>query len=117
MPENKSRFVLACQQALALAVVATVGVSAAGVVQLEIVAPGQSVQADGSLGAEGAGASLVSSAPVKPRVRTVSLGAGSTASRDRISQSGSHGAGAQQIRVLSAPETASGYATVGVTWD
>src|SRR5690242_9109294 len=106
MPENKSRFVLACQQALALAVVATVGASAAGVVQLEIVAPGRDLQAGGLPGGGvAAQGSLVSSAPVKPTVRTVSLGAGSTASRDRISQSGSHGSGAQEIRVLSAPET------------
>src|SRR4051794_9596861 len=114
MPENKSRFVLACQQTLAVAVVATVGLSAVGVVQLEIVAPGRDVQAGRGLAPEG---SLVSSAPVHPTVRTVPLGAGSTAGRDRISESRTHGSGPQQIRVLSAPETATGFATVGVTWD
>ena len=40
MAENKSRYVLVCQQAFAFATVAAVGLSAAGVVELKIVAPG-----------------------------------------------------------------------------
>src|SRR3954453_1566292 len=99
MPENKSRFVLPCQQALALAVVAVVGLSAAGVVQLEIVSPdqgpgqAQGLQAAGGRDSEG---SLVSSAPVRPKVRSIPLGVGSSAGHDRLTpKSGTHGSGPQ----------------------
>jgi hypothetical protein len=113
MPEGKSRFVLICQQAFACAVVAAVGVSAAGVVELEIVAPDHRgpVQALGS-----SPVSLVSSAPVKPTVRTVPL-AGGTASASRLpSESGTSSSDAQTIRVTSGIEPVTGFATVGVTW-
>ena len=39
MPENRSRFVLLCQQSLAFAVVVAVAAPAAGLVTLDIVAP------------------------------------------------------------------------------
>jgi hypothetical protein len=113
MPDRNSRFVLVCQQALACAVVAAVGVSAAGVVELEIIAPHRDtpVQALGS-----GSVALVSSAPVKATVRTVPLG-GSSAGRSSLPpKSGSRSADPQEIRVVSEPEPVSGFATVGVTW-
>ena len=113
MPERNSRFVLACQQAFACAVVAAVGVSAIGVVELEIIAPDQEapVQALGS-----GSVALVSSAPVKATVRTVPLG-GSSAGRSSLPpKSGSGSRDPQEIRVVSEPEPVSGFATVGVTW-
>ncbi len=115
MPESRSRFVLACQQVFACAVVAAVGISAAGVVELEIVRPGQEAR----IGALGSGPmSLVSSAPVKPTVRTVPLGGGATAGRSTLpSESGTDSAGAQTIRVVGDVEPVTGFATVGVTWD
>ena len=113
MPEGKSRFVLICQQAFACAVVAAVGVSAAGVVELEIVSPDRHapVQALGS-----SSVSLVSSAPVKPTVRTVPLAGGTAAGSRLPSKSGTSSTDAQRIRVVSGTEPVTGFATVGVTW-
>ena len=114
MPERRSRFVLVCQQAFACAVVAAVGVSAAGVVELEIVRPDREtpVQALGS-----SPVSLVSSAPVKPTVRNVPLPGGTTSGRSSLpSESGSRDDAPQENRVVSEPEEVTGYATVGVTW-
>ena len=114
MPESRSRFVLACQQMFAFAVVAAVGMSAAGVVELEIVAPGHKAP----VRALGSGeVSLVSSAPVKPTVRNVPFGGGATAGRSTLpSESGTASPDAQTIRVVSAVEPVTGYGTVGVTW-
>jgi hypothetical protein len=105
MPENKSRFVLFCQQAFVLAVVGAVALSALGVVELRIEPPGARA-AWSSAGA------MVATAPVKPRIRTVALGDGRAAGfQSRTTPSGS-----QAIRAVSEPEPVSGYATVGITW-
>ena len=114
MPESRSRFVLACQQMFAFAVVAAVGVSAAGVVELEIVSPDQKAQVRALGNGE---VSLVSSAPVKPTVRNVPFGGGATAGRSTLpSESGTGSTDAQTIRVVSDVEPVTGYGTVGVTW-
>jgi hypothetical protein len=113
MPVRNSRFVLVCQQAFACAVVAAVGVSALGVVELEIVAPDR--QAPLRVLGSGSG-SLVSSAPVRPVVRTVAL-AGRTSGASRLpSESGISESAPQGIRVVSPVEPVTGFATVGVTW-
>ena len=113
MPENMNRFVLVCQQAFAFAVVGAVAAAATGVVELEITAPDR-----GSVGAllPDAAAS-VSEAPVKPRIRTVPLTKEKTGGpRGPATKSGRVEAKPQPIRVVSAPQKATGYATVGVTW-
>src|SRR3954447_11402684 len=86
MPENRSRFVLLCQQSLALAVLVAVAAPAADLVTLDIVAPtrpgtpgavvGTAPVTDSSAaGTVGGGdrPSLVASRPVKPRVSAVPL--------------------------------------------
>ncbi len=113
--ENRSRFVLLCQQAFALAVVLAVAVSAAGVVELQIVPPtGSPVVA--AAGPDGGEAALVSSAPVKPTVRTVRLTGVDPRGLRALPQSRTGGGDAGRFGVLSAPVKATGYATVGVTW-
>ena len=86
MPESKSRFVLVCQQAFACAVVAAVGVSAVGVVELEIIAPNRQapVQALGP-----GSVTFVSSEPVEATVRTVPLGGSSVGGSTLRPKSGS----------------------------
>ncbi|MEP7088630.1 MAG: FG-GAP-like repeat-containing protein [Nocardioidaceae bacterium] len=88
MAENRSRFVLLCQQSLVLAVVAAVAAPAANMVTLDIVAtPHQaSAGSGGAAGASDAAApvpraadgsgttSVVDTRPVAPRVSTVPLG-------------------------------------------
>lgn len=136
MSQNRSRFVLLCQQALACAVVVAVAAPAAGVVDLDIVAP-PSVPAGGSVGAAGSGTarvgSLVASEPVKPVVTEVPLtdahgllvqGATKTVASQRVAQTVDHvrsepsGPGDRGPgTALSEPEQVRGFATVGVTWD
>lgn len=115
MPENKSRFVLACQQLFACAVVGAVAVSALGVVELEIVPP---TGVDVAEGGAPDGGSLVSSAPVKPKVRTVELTGGTSEGEAKLeSQSPTSKRSPQGNRVVSPAESVTGFATVGVTWD
>jgi hypothetical protein len=112
MPENQSRFVWIGQQAFALAVAATVAVSAVGVTELEIVAPAQ--QGPQPTAPE---STLVAAAPVEPAVREVPLSGGTSTGHSEVrSQSRTGGAAAQEIRVVSEPEPVEGFGTVGVTW-
>ena len=114
---GRSRFVLLSQQTFAFAVVGAVTFSAAGVVQLEIVAPPHGSGAVRA-GGDAPGVSLVSSAPVTPTVRTVPFGGLSAQLGGE--RAGAHRAtgedGAQRITAISPPVRATGYATVGVTW-
>ena len=85
MAQNRSRFVLLCQQSLAFAVVVAIAAPAANMVTLDIVAPARPHAAgisapapagtatDAAVGGVGT-PSLVSSRPVKPRVTAVHLG-------------------------------------------
>src|SRR4051812_21774820 len=91
MPENRSRFVLLCQQSLAIAVVVAIAAPAADLVTLNIVAPSRPdvvvghgapasdpgaadpIGAAGALGGANTPA-LVSSTPVRPHVTAVPLG-------------------------------------------
>jgi len=135
MPENRSRFVLLCQQTLALGVVAAIAAPAANMVSLDIVAP-PAPHASGPTGATARTAvpaiasgrsdadatpSLVASAPVKPRVTEVSL-TGVTPAVDGgaqarlVSADTGPDAPAGDLAVLSDPEPVQNLATVGVTW-
>ena len=113
MAENRSRFVLLCQQTLAFAMVFAFAAAGMGVVDLQIVSP----RSQGAADAVPAPGALVSAAPVRPDVRSVALDG--VDRRGLKSLPGRVGTGmrkADRGNVLSAPETVSGYATVGVTW-
>ncbi len=132
MAENRSRFVLLCQQSLAFGLVAAVIAPAAGVATLDIVAPPHdepgavapvppSETADsGVIGAldRRTTPSTVASAPVRPTVRTVPLGrvarAGGPAAR--LTSAGAGSTRPTELAALSAPQPVDGLATVGVTW-
>ena len=138
MAQNRSRFVLLCQQSLALGLVVAVAAPAADVVSLDIVEPPHqrpSAQAPAVAGSGAASAtSVVAAAPVKPVVSTVPLGGVSKAGlRALQSSTGSAGepatrtSGAAQLAAaptpgdkdlaaLSAPQPVDGLATIGVTW-
>jgi hypothetical protein len=137
MPHNRSRFVLLCQQLLALAVVIAIAAPAANLVTLDIVAPtpphpvAKGPLPDADAGAA-AGASVVAAAPVKPRVTDVALGGVSSRGLEALHQDDvAPNAGSaptarlaadtgdpetDDLTVLSAPQAVSGLATVGVTW-
>ena len=140
MPENRTRFVLLCQQALACATVVAVVAPATGVVELRIVAPPAAAGAPGagapitgapitstpitSTPATGAptGGSLVSAEPVEPTIRTVPLAEVSVAGMLGLPapsgvQSPDGAVVPQRISAISAPTRTTGYATVGVTWE
>src|SRR3954449_6776319 len=76
MPENRSRFVLLCQQSLAFGLVAAVAAPAANLTTLDIVAPPHSrpsVAERGVVAAGIAAPSLVATKPVQPRITEFAL--------------------------------------------
>lgn len=115
MTENRSRFVLLCQQTLVFGVVAAVAASAAAVVELEILPPVDE-SALASPTDNSAAATLVSAAPVRPTVRTIRLDGVDPRGLRALPQSRTGGGDAGRFGVLSAPVASEGYATVGVTW-
>jgi hypothetical protein len=131
MAKNSSRFVLLCQQTLAVGVVVAITAPAANLVTLDIVVPPQrqSQPPTQASGATASGAlSVVASRPVRPQVSTVPLRGVSQAGLRalhgpgaapavRLSAAGtSPGTHADRLTVLSAPQPVDGLATVGVTW-
>jgi N-acetylmuramoyl-L-alanine amidase/FG-GAP-like repeat len=140
MAHNRSRFVLLCQQSLAVAVVAAITAPAANLVSLDIVAPPRGGQAGAGIAqppSGSAGASEVATRPVEPTVSKVPLTgvskAGLRALRGRQAPSPGTGSGSVQLAsadttapsrstpeeglaALSAPTPTNGLATVGVTW-
>lgn len=105
---NRRRLVLACQQTLALAVVAAISVPAASLVELDILpgGTGSPEAAPGSAPSAAREVAAVATAPVEPRVTEVPLTADSLRARRA----------AGRFAVVSTPVAARGYATVGVTW-
>ncbi len=129
MSDLRSRFVLACQQAIALAAVAAVAVSAATVVSLDIVAPAGPVSSANRVtpAAVTPGQAVVAAPragrPIRPVVREVPLdGIDRRGLRALAGESETVVTGAgvlsapSRLSVLSAPEPVRGYATVGITW-
>ncbi|GAB2754123.1 FG-GAP-like repeat-containing protein [Nocardioides pakistanensis] len=116
MAENKSRFVLVCQQLLAVGTVAALAAPALGVATLDIVGPAP--RQEGAAAQAVPAVALVASAPVEPTVTAVPLEgverAGLTALARRPA---TRREAASELAALSAPEAVEGYATVGVTWD
>ena len=116
---NRRRFVLACQQAFAVAVVTTIAVPAASLVELDILGPS-------STGGSGTAApasphaaqevSVVTSAPVDPKVTSVSLHGVSPRGLRALDNRRTARRAADRFAVVSPPVRTTGYATVGVTW-
>ena len=129
MAENRSRFVLLCQQSLAFGLVAAIAAPAAGVMTLDIVAPPHEQSPSAAPAGRVLGAaerrttpSLVAAAPVRPTVSTVPLGGVTRAglrvggSSARLVSAETTGRRAAGLTVLSSPQPVAGLATVGVTW-
>jgi uncharacterized protein with LGFP repeats len=117
MPEKKSRFVVLCQQLLALGTVAALAAPAAGVVSLEIVAPTPRPAGDSGTGAR-APMALVASHAVEPEVTEVPVrGVAKTGLQALTARRAAPKNAAAELAGLSAPTEVSGYATVGVTWN
>ena len=130
MPENRSRFVLLCQQVLAFGTVVAVAAPAASIVTLDIVAPTPPAVTGQAPAAQGTG-SLVASEPVEPQVAEVPITGVDPAGLKALTNVASAPANAasgqlrlaaggtgtdEELAALTAPEPVSGYATVGVTW-
>ena len=126
MPENKSRFILLCQQVLACGAVLAVAAPAAGVVTLDIVAPAPPAVVRDSAPASG---SLVAASPVRPRVTAVPVSGVDPRGVAALDQPAASGSGSElrlssaetgtdsgDLAALTAPEPVSGLGTVGVTW-
>lgn len=138
MRMTRARYVTICQQLLVTAVVLGVGLSAAGVMTLQIVAPGGEVP--GATGRPATASDLapaitisdafVDKAPVTPQVRAVKVsGIDAQAARDipgtvtapetQARKSAPKSAPKEKpgtLAALSEPTPVKGYATVGVTW-
>lgn len=123
MPPNKTSFVTACQQLLALGVVLAALTPAASVVSLDVVrdtpGAGRTTLPDAGLAAytrESARASRVPTAAVRPEVSEYALtSAPGAKAAPTVRARGKVGAlgGAE---VTSLPEPVEGYGAVGVTW-
>jgi hypothetical protein len=133
MAHNRSRFVLLCQQTLALGLVVALAAPATDLVTLDIVAPpapGTAVATDPAVAGSRTGdtRNVLSTAPVRPTVSTVSLtgvtAAGLRALRQqraartgvRLTAAGTDDTAPDDLAVLSAPQPVDGLATIGVTW-
>jgi hypothetical protein len=129
---TRARYITVCQQFLVTAVVVAVGLSAAGVMTLQIVDPESKAPASGAkaLGIEPAirvTDGYAATAPVTPTVREVKVAAlaadvtGSDAVKPTKITAAASSAVAKTtatrtLAAQSAPATVHGYGTVGVTW-
>jgi hypothetical protein len=117
MPENKSRFVVLCQQLLAVGTVAALAVPAAGVMTLDIVGPTPQ-PAEDAAEAVRAPMALVSSRAVAPEVTEVPIrGVAQRGHTARMGRRVAQRSTGTEPAGLSRPADVSGFATVGVTWD
>jgi hypothetical protein len=114
---TRARYVTICQQFLVTAVVLVVGLSAAGVVTLQIVAP-EAPSALGLAPAVKVSEGYADTAPVTPKVHEVKVsGIDATAAREIPGVVTAPDKSApKKLAALSAPTPVHGYATVGVTW-
>src|SRR4051794_26636245 len=123
---SRSRYITICQQFLVTGVVLVVGLSAAGVMTLQIVAPAERApQATGLAPAVRVSDAYADTAPVTPKVREVKVaGIDRQAAKDipgvvtrpETGSARKAGASPKVLAALSAPTPVHGYATVGVTW-
>ncbi len=132
MHSIKSRFVTACQQLLALAVVVAVLVPATGVISLDVVSPGPGASAQAGLAAQFAAyaaeaeqASLLPAEEVEAVVEEHALTPADPAAAAELAERGTtpevasqaSEAGSGTVTVTSDPQDVTGYGAVGVTWD
>jgi hypothetical protein len=129
MAFSRARYVTVCQQLLVTGLVSALGLTAAGVMTLDIVSPeaaGQGVApADGAPAAR-ADRGYVDTRPVTPHVREVPVTAPETVPGN-ATENGQPSARARSaapalvdgmpVALVTPAEKVSGYATVGVTWD
>jgi len=112
---SRVRYVTICQQFLVTAAVVAVGLSAAGVMTLQIVAPEDRLPDASSMApAVRESEAYVATKPVAPKVREVKVDSDAAASQKAAKQT-TRKAPATQV-ALSKPTAVHGYATVGVTW-
>jgi hypothetical protein len=122
---SRSRYITICQQFLVTAVVLVVGLSAAGVMTLQIVAPEAGApEATGMAPAVKVSEAYAATKPVTPKIHEVKVVGvdpqaakdipGVVTAPDRGARKAS--APATSLVALSAPTPVHGYATVGVTW-
>ena len=115
MRMSRARYVTICQQFLVTAVVLVVGLSAAGVMTLQIVAP-EAPQAGAMAPAVRVSDAYVDTAPVTPKVREVKVEGIDRATAPQAKPVTPNHDSARKLAALSAPTAVHGYATVGVTW-
>src|SRR3954453_6096072 len=121
---TRSRYITICQQFLVTGVVLVVGLSAAGVMTLKIVAPAQpGPRASGLASAVRVSDAYAATAPVTPKVREVKVAGIDQAAKDipgvvtRPQPRAARKAVAPlELAALSTPTPVHGYGTVGVTW-
>ncbi|MET3962998.1 hypothetical protein ABIE44_002932 [Marmoricola sp. OAE513] len=119
----RARYITICQQILVTAVVVAVGLSAAGVMTLQIVAPeNESPVVDG--GALGMAPAIdvtdgyAATKAVTPKVREIKVApvAVKAPARKRAQAPAKKADAGRTLAAVSKPEKVHGYATVGVTW-
>ena len=117
---TRARYVTVCQQFLVTAMVLVVGLSAAGVMTLQIVAPEVNAPESNELApAVRVSDAFVATKPVTPKVREVKVaGIDPGAAREipGVVTKASPEQAPRKLAALSAPTQVHGYATVGVTW-
>ena len=130
MTPSRSRFVTACQQLLALAVVLAVLTPAASLVTLDVVGSGPAGPAGSAVlshptlrtaayTAEAVRASKVPTAPVRPIVREVQLTSAVTTTGRSASTTSAARVVAQRggaSRLTTTPQPVTGFGEVGVSW-
>jgi hypothetical protein len=114
---TRARYITICQQFLVTAVVLVVGLSAAGVMTLQIVSP-EAPTALGLAPAIKVSDGYADTAPVTPKVREVKVsGIDPSAAREIPGVvTAPDKKASKKLAALSAPTAVHGYATVGVTW-
>ena len=117
MPENRSRYVVLCQQLLAFGTVLAVVAPAAGVATLDIVAPAPQTPHERVV-EQAVPMALVASEPVEPEVTEVPIDGVEEAGLEALTRRPAVRRKAEaDLAALSSPQPVEGYATVGVTWD
>ncbi len=107
MRMTRARFVTICQQGMVTALVAVVGMSAAGVATLQIVVPEAQAPAGSLAPAVSITEAPAATAPVTPKVREVKVAP--------LAHSAAKPRGLV-LAALSTPAAVHGFGTVGVTW-
>ena len=124
---SRSRYITICQQFLVTAVVLVVGLSAAGVMTLQIVAPESgSARATGMAPAVQVSQAYADTRLVSPKINQVKVAGidpkaareipGVVTAPDKTARKVSPAQPADTLVAFSAPTPVHGYATVGVTW-